>query len=70
MRFTTDNGAFGVLLTPGDVSGTHRFGRFQLVIDGELVGDAETCLPGSTRVVHPTGDERAAGSPCGSAQRA
>lgn len=44
MRFVSDDGLFGFLLSP---SGMQRFFRFQLVVGGELVGDSEPCIAGS-----------------------
>lgn len=41
MRFVTDDGTFGILVTP--LAGSDMF-RFQLVIDGRLIGDAEPCF--------------------------
>jgi hypothetical protein len=40
MRLSTDDGLFGFIVTPAD------FGmyRFQLIVDGELVGDTEPCF--------------------------
>jgi hypothetical protein len=44
MRFLTDDGLFGFLVTP--VAGPGMF-RFQLVIDGRLIGDTEPCFLGT-----------------------
>ncbi|MDT3443838.1 hypothetical protein [Pseudofrankia sp. BMG5.37] len=44
MRFLDDDGQFGLLVSP--LPG-HRMFRFQLVIDGRLVGDREGCILGS-----------------------
>lgn len=44
MRFLDDSGRFGLLVSP--VSG-HRMFRFQLVVDGQLVGDSDGCILGS-----------------------
>jgi len=41
MRFLTDDGLFGFILTPSTGSGMYRF---QLVINGKLVGDREPCF--------------------------
>jgi hypothetical protein len=41
MRFLTDDGLFGFIVTPLTGSGMYRF---QLVIHGELVGDMEPCF--------------------------
>jgi hypothetical protein len=41
MRFLTDDGLFGFIVTPLTGSGMYRF---QLVIHGELVGDIEPCF--------------------------
>ena len=41
MRFTTDDGLFGFVVTPLTQSGMYRF---QVVIGGELVGDSEPCF--------------------------
>jgi hypothetical protein len=41
MRFSTDDGLFGFIVTPVSASGMYRF---QLVIQGEQVGDAEPCF--------------------------
>ncbi len=44
MRFLDDDGQFGLLVSP--LSG-HRMFRFQLIVDGRLVGDSEGCIIGS-----------------------
>jgi hypothetical protein len=44
MRFLTDDGQFGLLVTP--LTGRGMF-RFQLVIDGRLIGDTEPCFLGT-----------------------
>jgi hypothetical protein len=44
MRFLTDDGRFGFLVTP--LTG-HGMFRFQLVIDGQLIGDTEPCFLGT-----------------------
>lgn len=44
MRFLDDSGRFGLLVSP--VLG-HRMFRFQLVLDGQLVGDRDGCILGS-----------------------
>jgi hypothetical protein len=41
MRFLTDDGRFGFLVTP--LAGRGMF-RFQLIIDGRLIGDTEPCF--------------------------
>ncbi len=41
MRFLTDDGLFGFVVTPSTSPGMYRF---QLVIHGELVGDMEPCF--------------------------
>ncbi|WP_435126197.1 hypothetical protein [Micromonospora tulbaghiae] len=41
MRFSTDDGLFGFVVTPLIGSGMYRF---QLVVHGELVGDTEPCF--------------------------
>lgn len=40
MRFSTDDGLFGFIVTPMTNSGLFRF---QIIVDGKLVGDAEPC---------------------------
>lgn len=44
MRFLTDDGSFGFLVTP--LPGHDMF-RFQLVIGSHLIGDSEPCILGS-----------------------
>ncbi|GAA2038534.1 hypothetical protein GCM10009839_45150 [Catenulispora yoronensis] len=44
MRFTTDDSAFGVLVSPRPGYGLFRF---QLLLNGELIGDAEPGMLGS-----------------------
>jgi hypothetical protein len=44
MRFLSDDGRFGFLVTP--LAGRGMF-RFQLVIDGRLIGDTEPCFLGT-----------------------
>jgi hypothetical protein len=41
MRFSTDDGLFGFIVTPLTDSGLYRF---QVVVGGELVGDTEPCF--------------------------
>ncbi|MBQ1051317.1 hypothetical protein KBX50_22955 [Micromonospora sp. C51] len=44
MRFLDDDGRFGLLVSP--LPGRRMF-RFQIIVDGELVGDSEGCILGS-----------------------
>jgi hypothetical protein len=44
MRISTDDGRFGFLASP--LNGRGMF-RFQLIIDGRLIGDTEPCILGS-----------------------
>ncbi|WP_327326008.1 hypothetical protein OG735_28630 [Streptomyces sp. NBC_01210] len=44
MRFLTDDGRFGLLVAP--LKGRGMF-RFQLVIDGRLIGDTDPCILGT-----------------------
>lgn len=44
MRFLTDDGEFGFLLSP--LSGREMF-RFQMIIGGRLIGDSEPCMVGT-----------------------
>ncbi|MEU4568113.1 hypothetical protein [Micromonospora sp. NPDC023956] len=44
MIFLDDSGQFGLLVTP--LAG-HRMFRFQLIVEGQLIGDSEGCILGS-----------------------
>src|SRR5256885_734995 len=44
MRFSTDDGRFGFIVTPVNDLGMFRF---QVVIGGQLVGDTEPCILGT-----------------------
>ena len=44
MRFSTDDGRFGLIVTK--LAGWHMF-RFQMIIDGRVIGDADECIIGS-----------------------
>ena len=44
MRFLSDDGQFGFLVTR--LTGPRMY-RFQVIIDGQLIGDSEPCIPGS-----------------------
>src|SRR5436305_5237534 len=44
MRFSTDDGRFGFVVTPVNDLGLFRF---QIVIAGQLVGDTEPCILGT-----------------------
>jgi hypothetical protein len=44
MRFLTDDGRFGFLVAP--LAGYSMF-RFQLVVDGRLIGDSDPCILGT-----------------------
>ncbi|MEV7416887.1 hypothetical protein [Streptomyces sp. NPDC089919] len=44
MRFLTDDGRFGFLVAP--LNGIGMF-RFQLIVDGQLIGDTEPCILGT-----------------------
>ncbi|MER7039634.1 hypothetical protein [Streptomyces microflavus] len=44
MRFLTDDGRFGFLVAPSEGRGMFRF---QLIIDSQLIGDAEPCILGT-----------------------
>src|SRR5581483_10528659 len=52
VRFMTNEGEFGILLAKSSAGtaeanpATCRF-RFQLLLDGHLIGDEEPCIPGS-----------------------
>lgn len=41
MRFATNSGEFGFLVTP---AGGHGMYRFQLIVDNKLIGDSEPCF--------------------------
>ena len=44
MRFSTDDGRFGFIIAPSDY---RKFFRFQLVVDGDVIGDEEDCILGT-----------------------
>ena len=44
MRFSTDDGRFGFIVAP--LPGQHMF-RFQMVVDGQVIGDTEENIIGS-----------------------
>src|SRR6516165_11099269 len=44
MRFSADDGRFGLIVTP--LAGKHMF-RFQMIIDGFVVGGTDECIIGS-----------------------
>lgn len=44
MRFSTDDGRFGFIVSP--LAG-HQMFRFQIVIDGQVIGNTEECILGS-----------------------
>jgi len=44
MRFSTDDGQFGLIVTP---TSWNKMFRFQLIVDAAVVGDTEPCILGS-----------------------
>ena len=44
MRFLTDSGEFGFLISP---TTSPRFFRFQLIVRGQIVGDRDPCILGT-----------------------
>jgi hypothetical protein len=64
MRFSTDEGRFGFVVTPVTESGMFKF---QVVIDGQLVGDSDPCFLGSAMDrlgnLHRLDDKRLASLP-------
>jgi hypothetical protein len=44
VRFSTDDGQFGLIVTP---TSWNKMFRFQLIVDGAVVGDTEPCILGS-----------------------
>lgn len=61
MRFSTDDGRFGFIVTP--LAGRHMF-RFQMIIESQVIGDTEECILGSAMAtlanLKPLDDERLA----------
>ncbi|MFC9626301.1 hypothetical protein ACFTXM_42240 [Streptomyces sp. NPDC056930] len=47
MRISTDDGRFGLILTPAGDPWDARFFRFQLIVDSVIMGDSEPCVLGS-----------------------
>lgn len=47
MRISTDDQAFGVIITAPSAALDDRFFRFQLVVSGEIIGSAEPSIIGS-----------------------
>ena len=50
MKFLADDDRFGIVITPTEYrtpTEGRRFYRFQLVVDGVLLGDTEPCIIGS-----------------------
>lgn len=48
MRIATDDNAFGIFIASVAAGSDHRFFRFQLIVSGEVVGDDQPCILGST----------------------
>jgi len=47
MRFATDDGHFGLIVTPAGSSWDSNFFRFQLIVGSVIMGDSEPCILGS-----------------------
>jgi hypothetical protein len=47
MRFVTDEGQFGLIVTPSGEPWDSRFFRFQFIVDAVIIGDSEPCILGS-----------------------
>lgn len=47
MRLSTDDGHFGLIVTPAGEPWDSRLFRFQLIVDSVIMGDWEPCILGS-----------------------